>query len=479
MPVHRVRRGLRLPITGAPSDRIDDGPAPRRVALVAADYIGLRPTMHVAPGDNVARGQLCFEDKTMPGVHYTAPAAGTVVAVNRGDRRALQSVVIDVSRAEREGRAPETTSLSAFSGRHPSGMAGDDVRALLVESGQWTALRARPFGRVADPATRPHSIFVTAMDTNPLGPSIAAIVAGCEAPLERGLAALARLTDGPVFVCTGPEPGLRVPEDDRIRHEVFDGVHPAGTVGFHIHTLDAVDRNKVVWHLGVQDAVAIGRLFETGVLDVARIVALGGPPVTEPRLLRSRIGASTDELLEGNVAFPDAAGTSAAYSASADGPSANGQAERRIISGSVLSGRTATGEIHGYLGRYHQQVSVLAEGRQRDLLGWLGPGLGLFSTIPTFVSALTPRRRFAMTTTTHGSPRAIVPIGMYERVMPMDLLPTPMLRALVMDDVERAEELGCLELDEEDVALCTFVDPGKTDFGPHLRRILDTLRTEG
>ena len=178
-------------------------------------------------------------------------------------------------------------------------MTGDDVRALLVESGQWTALRARPFGRVADPAARPHSIFVTAMDTNPLGPSVAAIVAGCDAPFERGLAALARLTDGPVFVCTGPDPGLPIPERDQIRHEVFDGVHPAGTVGFHIHTLDAVDRNKVVWHLGVQDAIAIGRLFETGVLDAGRIVSLGGPPVTEPRLLRSRIGASTDELVEG------------------------------------------------------------------------------------------------------------------------------------------------------------------------------------
>ena len=374
MSLHRVRRGLRLPITGAPSDRIDDGPPPRRVALVAADYIGLRPTMHVAPGDTVARGQLCFEDKTMPGVRYTAPAAGTVVAVNRGDRRALQSVVIDVSRAEREGRAPETASFSAFSGRHPSGMSGDEVRALLVESGQWTALRARPFGRVADPATRPHSIFVTAVDTNPLGPSVAAIVAGGDGPFERGLAALTRLTDGPVFVCTGPDPGLRIPEEDRIRHEVFDGVHPAGTVGFHIHTLDAVDRNKVVWHLGAQDAIAIGRLFETGVLEVARIVALGGPPVAEPRLLRSRIGASTDELV--------------------DRSGVDGQPERRVISGSVLSGRAATGEIHGYLGRYHQQVSVLAEDRERELLGWLGPGVSLFSTIPTFVSALTPGRRF-------------------------------------------------------------------------------------
>ena len=153
--------------------------------------------------------------------------------------------------------------------------------------------------------------------------------------------------------------------------------------------------------------------------------------------------------------------------------------EHRIVSGSVLSGRAAAGDVHGYLGRYHQQVSVLAEGRDREFLGWLGPGFDTFSTVRTFASRLLPGRRFAMTTSTHGSPRAIVPIGMYERVMPLDLLATPMLRALVMHDVERAEELGCLELDEEDVALCTFVDPGKTDFAPHLRRVLETLRTEG
>ena len=460
MPHHRITRGLTLPIAGEPSGRIEDARPARHVALVAADYVGLRPTMHVAVGDTVARGQLLFEDKTLPGVRFTAPAAGTVRAVNRGARRALQSVVIEQSRAEREGREPEAADFRSWTGRHPSGMTENEVRDVLLESGQWTALRARPHSRVADPATRPHSIFVTAVDTNPLAPDVAAIVEGREGPFERGLEALARLTPGPVFVCTGPD--QRVPATttaaNQIRHEVFDGVHPAGTVGVHIHTLDPVDRGKLVWHVGVQDVIAVGRLFESGVLDVSRVVALGGPPVSRPRLLRSRIGASTAELVDGNV---DAA------------------AEYRVISGSVLSGRGATGDAEGYLGRYHQQVSVLAEGREREFLGWLGPGFGTFSTIRTFASRLVPGRRFAMTTSTHGSPRAIVPIGMYERVMPLDLLPTPMLRALVMQDVERAEELGCLELDEEDLSLCTFVDPGKTDFGPHLRRVLDTLRTEG
>ena len=455
---HKFRRGLRLPITGEPVQTVETAPPTRYVALVAADYVGLRPTMHVSVGDTVARGQLLFEDKTTPGVRYTAPSAGAVAAIHRGARRALQSVVIEQSRAEREGREPEASAFRAYSGRHPSGLTDDDVRALLVESGQWAALRARPYSRVADPATRPHSIFVTATDTNPLAPAIDAVVAGRVAAFERGLAALSRLTDGPVYVCTGPETALEVPTSDQIRHEVFEGPHPTGTVGLHIHTLDAVDRHKVVWHTGVQDTVAIGRLFETGALEASRIISLGGPPVRRPRLLRTRLGASTDEL----VAHEVEAG-----------------AELRLISGSVFSGRRAAGEVDGYVGRYHQQVSVLAEGRAREFLGWLGPGLKKFSTTNTFASTLFPGRRLALTTSTNGSRRAIVPIGTFERVMPLDLLPTPLMRALVMRDVERAEELGCLELDEEDVALCTFVDAGKTDFGPYLRSVLATLEKEG
>ena len=458
MARHRVTRGVRLPLAGEPVQVVEEAAPPLRVAVLAADSVGLRPTMRVTPGDSVVRGQALFTDKRTPDVRYTAPAEGTVAAVHRGDRRALQSVVIEASRAEREGREPDAARFAAFSGRHPSGMPADDVRALLLESGQWTALRARPYGRVADPGVRPHSIFVTAIDTNPLAPSMDAVAGDRGPAFDRGLAALERLTDGPVHVCTGPDIRLDVPDRERVRHEVFSGPHPAGTVGFHIHTLDPVDRRKVVWHVGLQDVLATGRLFETGRLDTARVVSLGGPPLARPRLLRTRLGASTDALVAGELAA---------------------EREVRIISGSVFGGRTAAGEVHGYLGRYHQQVSVLAEGREREFLGWLRPGLDRFSAVRTFASAWLPRRRLALTTSTHGSPRAIVPIGSYERVMPLDLMATPMMRALAMRDVERAEELGCLELDEEDVALCTFVDAGKTEFGPHLRSVLDALEKEG
>jgi Na+-transporting NADH:ubiquinone oxidoreductase subunit A len=450
MAIHKIRKGLTLPILGEPDQTVEETKTPRRVAIVAADAIGLRPTMRVDMGDSVKLGQVLFEDKKSPGVLYTSPGSGKVVGINRGERRALQSVVVQLS-------GSDEASFSSFAGKHPNELRADDVRALLLESGLWTALRERPFGHVAHPEARSHSIFVTAMDTSPLAPDVERILQGAHGDFERGLATLLKLTEGPVYVCTAPASSVPVPSDDRLRREEFEGPHPAGTVGLHIHWLDPVDRNKVVWHIGYQDVVAIGKLFETGRLDPTRVVSLAGPSVRNPRLVRTRIGASLDEMTEGELR---------------EGP-------HRVVSGSVLSGRKAAGEVHGYLGRYHCQVSVLPEGRERDFLGWLGPGLDQFSVTTTFLSKLIPGKKFAMNTAKNGSLRAIIPIGVYEKVMPMDIEPTFLLRSLLMKDVERAEELGCLELEEEDLALCTYVDPGKNDYGPYLREVLTTLEKEG
>lgn len=456
MAVHRVKRGLGLPITGEPEQVIDRHHTPSRVALLADDYVGLRPTMHVAEGDLVRRGQLLFEDKKVPGVRHTAPGEGRVVAIHRGERRAFQSIVIELSTADRSGRGSQLR-LASFSGRHPAGLAGDAVRELLIESGLWTALRARPFSRVANPDTRPRSVFVTAMDTDPLAPDVDVAMSGREADLERGLMALTKLTDGPVFLCTAERFPLQVPSSDRIKHERFAGPHPAGTVGFHIHALDPAGRNRVVWHIGYQDTLAIGQLFESGSIDVERVVSLAGPAVVRPRLVKTRLGTATDSLVAGELALGDV----------------------RVVSGSVLSGRMAMGPEHGFLGRFHRQLAVLFEGRTRELMGWAGPGFDKFSAIGVFLSRLRPGRRFALTTSLNGSPRAIVPIGLYEKVMPFDLQPTFLLKALVTRDVERAELLGCLELDEEDLALCTFVCPGKNDYGPYLREVLTMIEKEG
>jgi Na+-transporting NADH:ubiquinone oxidoreductase subunit A len=450
--VHRTRKGLALPITGQPAQEIDTSSV-SRVALVADDSIGLRPTMHVAEGDEVVRGQLVFEDKKMPGVRYTAPTSGRVVGVNRGERRAFQSLVIERA----SNAADEQVELSSFDGRAADQFDRDYVRAVLLESGLWTALRARPFSKVADPAVTPRSLFVTAIDTEPLAPEVDVVLRGREVDFARGVEALAQLTDGPVFVCTAEQFATPVPTGARIRHERFAGKHPVGAVGYHIHTLDPVGRTRTVWHAGYQDVIAIGRLFETGDIDLTRVVSLAGPAVVRPRLIRTEAGAALadlvgDELVSGDV---------------------------RVISGSVLSGRKAMGPELGFLGRYHRQIAVLEEGRRRDLLGWALPGPNRFSALRVFVSKLSPGKRFPFTTALNGSHRAVMPVGVYEQVMPMDLEPVFLLKSLVTLDVERAEQLGCLELDEEDIALCTFVCPGKNDYGPYLREVLTMIEKEG
>lgn len=442
--MHKVKRGLDLPITGQPRQEIEDGAKVSRVAIVAADYVGMKPKMMVDEGDTVKLGEKLFEDRKNPGVFFTAPGAGKVSAVNRGAKRALQSVVIDLS-------GDDAVSYDKL---------GDDagaeaIRTLLQESGLWTAFRTRPFSKVPAVDSSPRAIFVTAMDSHPLSPDPAIILADRQADFERGLKAVAKLTDGKTYLCKAP--GSSIPTVSGVTVEEFGGKHPAGTVGYHIHTLCPVTRGKTVWHIGYQDVARIGHLLSRGELDVDVVVSLAGPAATNPRLLRTRMGACLDELAKGEIK----------------------EGIIRQVSGSVFAGSRANGPIHGYLGRYHNQVTVLEEGLEREFLGWTMPGANKFSTIPIFVAKLFPGKKFDFTTSTNGSKRTMVPLGMYERVMPMDIMPTHLLRAISVGDIEWAEELGVLELDEEDLGLCSFVCPGKTDFGPALRDTLTTIEKEG
>ncbi len=456
---HTIRAGLDLPLLGAPGTEIVGKPT-TSVAVVATDYVGMRPRMLIQPGDAVKRGQALFEDKKAPGVLFTAPGAGTVAAVNRGARRALQSVVIDLNDCEQAGTPGEEDyqAFPSFTGKSSSELTGEEARALLVKSGLWTALRKRPFSKTPTPDSVAHSIFINACDTNPLAPSMDLVFDGRQAELDAGVQVMAKLTDGKVYFCKMRESRFAPTSPPAsVSIETFSGPHPAGTVGLHIHLLDPVSAAKAVWHIGLQDLLAVGALALTGRLDERRIVALCGPQVKKPRLLRTRLGAALKDLVEDELADGD----------------------NRIISGSVLNGRTANADPLAYLGRFHNQISVLLEGREREFMGWLAPGGNKFSLSWLFLSKLNPMKKFALSTGTNGSPRAIVPIGLYEQVMPMDILPTFLLRSLMAEDMEQAEKLGCLELDEEDLALCSFVDPGKTDFGLALRRNLELIEKEG
>jgi Na+-transporting NADH:ubiquinone oxidoreductase subunit A len=456
MALHKIRRGLDLPISGAPDGPLGEAPQVSRVAVVAADYIGMKPTMHVKVGDSVQRGQLLFEDKKTPGVRYTAIGDGKVAAIHRGERRALQSVVLELTAAERAGRSSDSR-FKSFTGQHPSSMTAEQIRDLLLESGQWVALRQRPFSRVPAPQSTADAIFVTVADSNPLAPSPAEALEGRRGDLERGLTALGKLTEGPVFVCTPPGLEIDLPSQGEYRREEFAGPHPAGTAGLHMHLLAPASRQRTIWWIGYQDTLAIGRLFDSGNLDVSRVVSLAGPSVTRPRVVRTRVGAFLDELVAGELS----------------------EGENRVISGSAIYGRSAMGEVHGYLGRHHNQVTALPEGREREFFGWLAPGLDKHSVTSVFLSKLVPGKLFESTTAKNGSDRAIVPIGVYEKVFPFDLPPSYLLRALSAGDLEYGEELGVLELDEEDLALCSYVCPGKQDYGTLLRDMLTTIEKEG
>ncbi len=445
----KLKKGLDLPITGAPEQVIRDQKDTSTIAVLGIDYVGMKPTMMVRVSDEVKLGQVLFTDKKNPSVKYTSPGSGRVIAIRRGEKRALLSVVIELS-------GDEEITFNSYSPDQLVSLEREKIVEQLLESGSWTALRARPFSKVADPDTTPHSIFITAMDTNPLAPSIEKILEGQDEDFRNGLQILSKLTDGKLHLCKSPGANIPSADLDNLSVEEFSGPHPAGLVGTHIHFLDPVGRQKTVWYIGVQDVVAFGKLFTTGKIAVERIVALAGPAVKEPRLIKTRIGASLADVTAREL---------------------NGD-DNRIVSGSILSGHAAD-EAVGFLGRYHQQISVLAEDRERRLLGWLDPGLNLFSVKNIVLSKLTPKKKFNFSTSTNGEHRPIVPSGNYGQVMPLDLLPLFLMRALAVDDVEEAERLGCLELDEEDLALCAFVCPSKLDFGPLLRRNLTIIEREG
>lgn len=456
MTTIRTKRGLNLPISGAPEQQIGKVQRTRSVAILGCDYVGMKPTMVVSQGDVVKLGQPLFSDKKNPSVVYTAPAAGVVSAINRGNQRRLLSVVIEL---DLDSDSEAQVELSSYSEAELATLRADDIVADLLKSGLWTALRTRPFSKVPDPADRPHSLFINAMDTNPLAVLPIVVLESCRDDFVRGVELLAKLAEKTSYVCVDRKVDKLLADagfSDNIQVQEFRGPHPCGLTGTHIHHLEPAGNNKQIWSVNYQDVVAIGKLFSTGALSMERIISLAGPQVNEPRLVRSRIGANLDEMCAAELK----------------------PHESRVVSGSVLGGRKAAG-VEGFLGRYHLQVSILREGRERPLMGYLSPGRNRHSAMGIYISSLFKDKRHDMSTSTQGSDRAMVPIGAYEKIMPLDILPTQLLRSLIVGDIETAQNLGALELDEEDLALCSYVCPGKYEYGPILREVLTLIEKEG
>jgi Na+-transporting NADH:ubiquinone oxidoreductase subunit A len=419
-----LKRGLDLHLKGVPSQVSSEKIPVRAVAFLRDDLRGTRPKFQVELGTHVAVGQPLFIDRKHPEIAFTAPLSGKVTAIERSP---LASKVLEIARDDHGGEHLKSDTPMEENLR-------TDIRKLLLKSGLWPAFLTRPFGRIPDPETRADAIFVTAMDTNPLAADSRAVIAQDKASFREGVVALTNLCEGPIYVCQ--EPGEALFEEttdgngrERIHCVRFSGPHPAGLAGTHIHHLAPVGRGRVVWQIGYQDVIAIGHLMATGKISFERVVALSGPALRRPRLVRVPLGARLDDLVS------DQKEDGAVH----------------VISGSVLSGHQM-----GYLGRYHTQVSVIPVTKEKSALPFLSRLMG------EWIKAPAPS----------------LPLEAFERVMPLDILAVPLLRALSTRDVEAAERLGCLQLVEEDVALLSHVCPSKCDYGPLLRSVLDEIETE-
>lgn len=445
----KTSKGLNIPITGAPVQKVTSGPNIKTIAVLGADFVGMKPSMLVQIGDKVVKGQPLFEDKKTPGVIFTSPASGMVKEINRGEKRVFQSLVIELSGQEKQ-------SFKNFSNKLVDQLSAEEIKALMIESGAWTFLRTRPFSKTPAIDSDASSIFITVTDTNPLTVRPELVVAEYKEDFIAGVKAVSKLAPK-TFVVTSADLNVDLNGASNVKIERVSGPHPVGNVGTHIHFLDPVSATKTVWHLNYQDVIAIGHLFKNGELLNEKVVSIAGPMAKSPKLVKTLRGASLSELTHGEMTQTD---------------------NVRVVSGSVLGGRTASGPLN-YLGQFHHQVVLLKEGYHREFLGWNKPGFNKFSIKNVFLSKLIPGKKFDFNTNTYGSHRSIVPIGSFESVMPMDILPTQLLRYLISKRTDMAVNLGALELDEEDLALCTFVDPCKNEYGPILRQNLDLIEKEG
>lgn len=434
----QLRRGADIPIPGAPAQAIEPGPSVRSVAILEDDFPGARFVPRVELNERVRAGQLVLSDRLDAQVSFPSPAAGRVVAIHRGDARRVSALEVAVEGEERSEHPP--IALSDL-----RGWSAARVTERLLQSGDWIALRERPFGRIARPGAAPAAIFVRAMDSSPLSVDAAVVLGERGEDLACGLVALSRLTEGPLHLCSRPAALGAPPDVERLVVTEFSGPHPAGLVGTHIHHLSPVSATRHVWHASHQDVVAIGYGLRTGRPETSRVIALAGPAVRRPRLLRTLLGASTEDLVRGELAIEPC----------------------RIVSGSLLAGRIAA-RPGAFLGRYHDQLCALpASAPPRS--GWWVPGLRGLRSVPWW------RPEPRALTQWRGEPQGFLPIDAFERAFPLRLPVAPLLRALLAGDVDAAQAFGALELEEEDLALASFLCPARNDYGPRLRAILAAL----
>lgn len=443
----KLKKGLDIRLKGGAEKVLVSDKQSLLYAVKPVDFPDLTPKLNVKPGDKILAGTPVFHDKKRPDILFTSPVSGIVRSIIRGDRRKLLEIII-----EKEG-----DEFIDFGKSDPDTLDRKKVKEKLLLSGLWPAVRQRPYHVIADPGQVPKAIFISGFDTAPLAPDYNYIMDNSPASLfSVGLGVLKKLTDGKInLVLNGKGDSSKVlKEAAGVEISHVSGPHPAGNVGVHIHHLDPINKGEVVWFVNLQDVIAIGRLFEEGRYNHERIIALTGSEVINPQYYKVLTGASISTLVQDNVKTGNL----------------------RYISGNVLTGSKI--ESTGYLGYYDSQISVLPEGDYFEFFGWMMPGFDKFSFSRTYASKLFPRKAYVMDTNYHGGDRAFVMTGLYEKVVPMDIYPMQLLKAILAEDIDLMENLGIYEIAEEDFALCEFICPSKVEIQSIVRKGLDQMVME-
>lgn len=441
----KLRKGLNIKLKGSAKQELETLPFPGTVALKPTDFPGLTPKLKVKADALVKAGDALFYDKYHPEILFTAPVGGKVVSVNRGERRKILEVVIETD---------EKAGSVEFKKADPNSLSGDEIKELLLQSGMWPFIKKRPYGIIASPTETPKSIYISTFDTAPLAPDYGFILKGQLNTFQTGINALAKLTTGKVNL--GVNANSTFTGIKNVVTNTFEGPHPAGNVGIQIHNTTPINKGDVVWTINVQDVLFIGRLFETGKVDFNKTIALAGSEVENPKYYKTFLGAPVSLIVDKKL-------KNTAY-------------KQRIISGNVLTGTRV--KPQNFLGYYDSIISVIPEGDEYELFGWSLPGINKFSASKTFLSSLMPKKEYEMNANLHGGERAFVLSGQYEKLLPMDILPVHLLKAIIVNDIDKMEQLGIYEVIEEDLALCEYACTSKIKVQEILKSGIDVMIKE-
>lgn len=435
-----LRKGLDINLEGKAQESLSVAPMASEYALSPLDFEGVTPKLLVKAGDEVKAGTPLFFNKYDERIIFTSPVSGKVAAVNRGEKRKVLSVTVTPDADQR---------YEEFATPDPKSATREQVIELLLKSGLWPMIVQRPYGVIANPSDTPKAVFVSAFDSAPLAPDYNFALKGEERNLQTGIEVMRKLTSGKVHLSVRAKAEGTMPSLKNAELHTFAGKHPVGNVGVQIHHIDPVNKGEVVWTVNVQDLAIIGRLFNTGRVDMTRTIALTGSEVEKPRYVRLIGGAKVDSVLKGSV------------KSQKEGDSV------RVISGNVLTGTKTPAE--GYLAFYANQLTVIPEGDKYELLGWAMPRCKKFSVSRAYFSWLCPKKAYRLDTNLNGGERPFVVTGLYEQYLPMDIYPMYLLKACLAGDIDKMENLGIYEVTEEDFALCEFVDPSKIEIQQIIR----------